>query len=647
MNNIEIISVESRKGGVGKSTVAVNLASLLNQNHKVLLIDVDFTGTNINGFTKSFLWKDEFNSVIYNHAEINLLDYFQNHFQKGLDSIQFVSTEDSNQNISKCFQVRKDSINYIGSELYDENMSVICDPRSLFDELHSFWLIQMLNSICEAFEIWVSKQEEKEEKGIVILDNSPGFVGLGSAIHEWLTDVGPKHAKFLTVSSLDTQDLRSSLSSMNVIHKILTKKVDAAKVYHQLKKAEDKSDDLKVDEYVKSFVVHKLLSEKETDLSYYKKNEIIDPPKENEYQAIVINKVPITIRDNRRIFNYKKSLNNESLHKLLVSLCSREHGEITTIPFDSYIHYQLVREYVTSNNPDSGGNLSIITYSISRIKKLLMLLKQGVLKHISYIEILRNLDLCFFKLKNELVEAGYGQIAGMIEERWSPAYPLRQLEYSLAEIYSHSKGMLSMGRFSFRDGIDVKKFLSVNHPIVSKALYSEEPSSGVGRKLLFINETLCFYILEYCLDGGIRKELVPEVEKQLAEIIKIMSRKESLFLHNFVPRKSLLFYDRSYMRKWGVTGLYESFTGAQLRLYNLPDYMNAFIETIQLLINQEELDNQKLIDYSMNALMEFIDENEIANKDEFLTRLNQIKKESHEMQKIKEVLSGIVKRWQL
>lgn len=50
--NFKIISVESRKGGVGKTTAALNLADLLvEKGYKVLLLDLDITGTSISHLT--------------------------------------------------------------------------------------------------------------------------------------------------------------------------------------------------------------------------------------------------------------------------------------------------------------------------------------------------------------------------------------------------------------------------------------------------------------------------------------------------------------------------------------------------------------------------------------------------------------------
>ena len=55
-----VISVQSQKGGVGKTTVALNLARMLQKSNKyeVLLIDLDVAGTNAHEAIKSKLWKE-------------------------------------------------------------------------------------------------------------------------------------------------------------------------------------------------------------------------------------------------------------------------------------------------------------------------------------------------------------------------------------------------------------------------------------------------------------------------------------------------------------------------------------------------------------------------------------------------------------
>jgi hypothetical protein len=89
----------------------------------------------------------------------------------------------------------------------------------------------MIESLCDSFAACVN-----DEKTVIVLDNSPGYVGLGKAIHDWLTDIGPDCGKFLTISSLDVQDLNSCLNAIQAIENIVEQKFEGAKYYHQLKK---------------------------------------------------------------------------------------------------------------------------------------------------------------------------------------------------------------------------------------------------------------------------------------------------------------------------------------------------------------------------------------------------------------------------
>lgn len=61
----KIYSIESRKGGIGKTTIALNLAmSLLAKEEPVLLLDCDITGTSISEpALNSPLWNNETNVI--------------------------------------------------------------------------------------------------------------------------------------------------------------------------------------------------------------------------------------------------------------------------------------------------------------------------------------------------------------------------------------------------------------------------------------------------------------------------------------------------------------------------------------------------------------------------------------------------------
>ena len=69
-DNCLLVSVESRKGGVGKTTAALNLARILleKKGYAVLFLDVDITGTNATDALDSPFWRDICHTVDYKIA---------------------------------------------------------------------------------------------------------------------------------------------------------------------------------------------------------------------------------------------------------------------------------------------------------------------------------------------------------------------------------------------------------------------------------------------------------------------------------------------------------------------------------------------------------------------------------------------------
>jgi len=87
-NEFIVISVESRKGGVGKTSVAMNLARLLadNEKYEIIFLDFDMSGTEASKFVpvleKQNVWKDRIHVVKkpklqQKPLELNIVDLFE------------------------------------------------------------------------------------------------------------------------------------------------------------------------------------------------------------------------------------------------------------------------------------------------------------------------------------------------------------------------------------------------------------------------------------------------------------------------------------------------------------------------------------------------------------------------------------------
>jgi cellulose biosynthesis protein BcsQ len=96
-----IVSVESRKGGVGKTTAALCLSRILrNRSYSVLVLDLDVTGTNAADIGDSPFWTDDLH-IVQKPARagtatepLNLIELFDRCFMAGRAVPDF-STQDS------------------------------------------------------------------------------------------------------------------------------------------------------------------------------------------------------------------------------------------------------------------------------------------------------------------------------------------------------------------------------------------------------------------------------------------------------------------------------------------------------------------------------------------------------------------------
>lgn len=302
------------------------------------MLDCDITGTSsAESSENSEFWKENIHVIKYfdkktnRKKTINILTPFCKRKTKETQEEEKEGYETWTPNK---LDYNKDKINIIGSELY-EGKKLIVDPRYLVDEIHSYWVISMLKKLSLDFYT-------KFEKTAIVIDNSPGYIGLGRAIHEWFTDLGPEKAHFLLVSSIDEQDVRSSVSAAIEIKRLMEGKIKVAKYFRRLKDGEEMNS---IDE---SF----LKSDNHFDRFFYKLVDDENYPTGDyplqKYAAIIFNKVLPECFEEDSDYRFSDVLEDNEEKEVLSSLSDDNNinSKLLMIPYDPLVNTQFFGKHL-------------------------------------------------------------------------------------------------------------------------------------------------------------------------------------------------------------------------------------------------------------------------------------------------------------
>ncbi len=453
----KIISVESKKGGVGKTTAALNLARLLlDNNYIVLLIDIDITGTNITDTLGSSYWNEKINSILFKKEPVNLLKLYQDFFMKGNQLPSWSYGSDNNKKAN--FSLFKDQINIIGSEIYNHSKKVndkkqenlICNPSILFDELHSFWFVEFLKSLCDSFA-----NKADSVRTAIVFDNSPGFVGINPAIQDWLSDLGPIRSKFLTVSSLDRQDLISCSKSIEELHLKFDSKYLAARKYSEMINDNDQKIEFDLEGQSKDFFMRIMSDSVDAETKDYYNNlldigeKFIHAP--SLYQSIIINKVPKEIKTKSFTYDFGSIWNSTEDLIILRKLLDNNQKSIQKhfVYFDENINFQFVESsLVKTNSRGRNYNFKSLIKFIDNAQTLVHKNSNSRRFSENYDEgfesfslIQKNLNKYQGKLY-ELIEKlkvnNLQNIIRLIDSDWYPKTPFENLQQYFAESVNNS-----------------------------------------------------------------------------------------------------------------------------------------------------------------------------------------------------------------
>lgn len=290
-NNLYYISVESRKGGVGKTTVSLSLAqTLLNKGFQVLLIDLDVSGTKLSDI---FIREHEsyLHAVAFQGKPLNIVELYKNVFLKGGSVPSY-----------EMFDIDAKKCNYISSDIYCSvnGNSPIEDPRVFLDTLHSFWMKKLVSHLSDSFGDFVGKCGGQ---GVIILDNGPGFSSLETMIHEMFTTIGADNAKFLLVSSVDDQDWDAIEQLTRMIGKMMNEKIQGGGYYRAL--LNNDTTFKRIDSPYFEEIWKRLCMTEGAEPAYFKDRSITPEP--SQYICRLVNKAP----SEKKLFETVRKMGND------------------------------------------------------------------------------------------------------------------------------------------------------------------------------------------------------------------------------------------------------------------------------------------------------------------------------------------------
>lgn len=583
----KIFSVESRKGGVGKTTVALNLAkALTRKKYDVLLIDCDITGTPITKATlHSSFWKKDV-VVAYENKEIeegnrkngkneqinnsteskpyNLLEFFEKTYLKGLIL---------ENKIIEGLDYDPQKIHLIGSEIYDNDGNLIIDPRYLLDDLHSYWFLDLIKKLINLF-CETTKQKDKA----IILDNSPGYVGIGRSIREWLTKDHPDDSTFVLVSSLDEQDIDSTISSA----------MEISQMFKTIKP---------INQYVK-IIINKVPE----DLIEESRGYINDSDNDNR-NRIINALLPLGKDGNyRNMIKYDSAISGQFIESRLIPKASKTGKENvlekSIIAFEDRMNYIGQTTYLFSEIASLDYNYKLMVQAMSdsgyiRMSKSL----KGELYPVNSIEGLTNIvgrisnmiipklplskinklelrDICILKMNKFISEKGLGTYHAFfmsltnglflfsgLEKPDINNYQIYNLSILLSAFFAFHTKQYAVG-LNFRDyikkqcdKINLKKFDFSLYPNITKN-YSKEYvvpldpylsgllNSFFGR----FNQAMCYTLLRTIDFVRDYQMLLNAIKNTIGKGAKMMSDDLLQYLKNVIRRKTEDYDDKQLFK---------------------------------------------------------------------------------------------------
>lgn len=408
IDNVSIYSIESRKGGVGKTTIALNLANVLrNKGSLVLVLDFDFLGTSMaEAIRCSQYWskqeinvvKEKKNKEGEEYEDVNLVDLLNPSKHQMLKSLIKVASN-----------AKKLPITIISSKFPSKDTD---DIYLLLDELHVFGYVNLLNTLIHEF----ISLNPGESSYSIIIDHSPGNSSLHKEMNEWIIkNYSVDNAKFVLVSSLDPQDFSACIETAGEIKGFVDKIVRFSSTIEET--LPQSFEDIDRSLYYDILDEQVCLPQKET--------------KASAYLALILNKVPTEVLHSELFLDY--GFGDDSMNQL----------------FNEIALYSTKMQY--PKNMILYDNTIGLQYMSKRIQPVfrgdvLNVIKDGFLEVVQEINNVSDIDVPilkgmadkYTKICDMLVKNHYTRYANVLlkNEKLSPAFPLMMIESTVRNLVS-------------------------------------------------------------------------------------------------------------------------------------------------------------------------------------------------------------------
>lgn len=644
--SFKIYSIESRKGGVGKTTIALNLAKVLLDEGPVLLLDCDITGTSLSEPTSNSLqWARSCNVVKgEDGTNLNLLSYFVDKFTNGVVDID--------KFVNKVI-LDRDRINVIGSDIYNDDYTTVVDPRLLMDELHSYWLKELIEQIVCSFE-----KSYSEETVHVIIDNSPGYVGLCQTLHNYMYRLGPEKAKFILVSSVDAQDLQACLSASNEIYQSIENRIRVARYYDSLN---DKGPiDSNIEELMDKDGSLRRFFFKLSDEEYLVSNYQVNNVDVSRYLRIVLNKLPKKMSDGSIQVDYKKLIQDKQKEELFSKIASVNDEELpqSVVFYDEKISFQYFQKYIVYHNKAKDGDES---YWKGRFKSLHQQNKDTVLND-DRLKTAATLNTLYENLVKSLIDKNYNYMASSMDESWAPKHAL----ITMKDLVSSWAEKLSRIPSNFYVGDTISQLHLWNENILMEMRDSGSAGNTLAdvKALVSYVESLAnfgrsdqspklFLLLSVLLHAVFQKYhylKAPYVDMRTFLVEQISNPKGEDDWGKYVDRSEIVYNRRIWVKSTmcpmfakEFNDFYVSCCNTLLRLIDVNDDFDSLLTTIQLYVPGEPSSEAELSNEMKDYLTGVICLKKSLFSDE--QALN-IKNYSKQMEKIQNMLKEqVLSNW--